>query len=127
MRNNKALPLKSLTLLSNSAASVGWRVDRLVYELKQLGGFNKTLRTLYEAIEIVNQIKDGDISYPGPTSTELGMKVEFKCVCRLLLSRHMRLNEVSYHSSGPFRSRIRKRRAQHCKPCPSLSNRVNFA
>jgi ABC-type multidrug transport system fused ATPase/permease subunit len=90
MRNNKALPLKSLTLLGNSADSVGWRVDRLIYELKELGGFNKTLRTLYEAIEIVNQIKDGDISYPGPTSTELGMKVEFKCVCRLLLCRHMR-------------------------------------
>ena len=127
MRNNKALPLKALTLLGNSADSVGWRVDRLIYELKELGGFNKTLRTLYEAIEIVNQIKDGDISYPGPTSTELGMKVEFKCVCRLLLCRHMRLHDVSYHSSGPFRSRIRKRRVQRCKPCPSLFKRVNFA
>ena len=55
-------------------------MGELVHELKRLGGFNKTLRTLYEAIEIVNQIEDGDTPYPGPTSTDLGMKIEFKCV-----------------------------------------------
>lgn len=97
MRNNKSLPLKSLTLLSSAAKNVGWRVDGLIYELKELGNFHKTLRTLYEAIEIANQVKDGDVSYPGSTSTDLGMKIEFRRVPPSSVSLYhvLRSNEFS--------------------------------
>ena len=78
IRSSKKLPLKSLTLLSNSAADLGWRINNLQRELKELSDFNKVIRTLYEAIDIVNQIQDGALSYPGETSVEEGMKIEFR-------------------------------------------------
>lgn len=78
IRSSKKLPLKSLTLLSSSAADLGWRINNLQTELKELGDFNKVIRTLYEAIDIVNHIQDGELSYPGETSSDAGMKIEFR-------------------------------------------------
>ncbi|KAF8323977.1 P-loop containing nucleoside triphosphate hydrolase protein [Clavulina sp. PMI_390] len=78
--NGSSFPLTSLTLLTNTTKSLGGQINGLMRNLRHMSGFHKTLRTLYEVMEIENQVKDGDHDYPLRSDCNLGMKIEFKSV-----------------------------------------------
>ncbi|KAF8323978.1 P-loop containing nucleoside triphosphate hydrolase protein [Clavulina sp. PMI_390] len=78
--NGSSFPLTSLTLLTNTTKSLGWQIDGVMRNFRQMGGFHKTLRTLYEVMAIENLVKDGDHDYPLISNSNLGMKIEFKSV-----------------------------------------------
>ncbi|KAF8323976.1 P-loop containing nucleoside triphosphate hydrolase protein [Clavulina sp. PMI_390] len=78
--NGSSFPLTSLTLLTNTTKSLGWKIDDVVRSLRDIAGFHTTLRTLYEVLAIENQVKDGDHDYPLSSNDGLGMKIEFKSV-----------------------------------------------
>ncbi|KAF9515917.1 hypothetical protein BS47DRAFT_1293213 [Hydnum rufescens UP504] len=75
------IPLKSLTLLTTTITTLGYRIQTLLYYTRSTSGYRKTIVALYQALEIKNILKDGDIPYPAPdVPVPGGMKVEFRNV-----------------------------------------------
>ena len=73
-----SVPLKSLTLLGSSATSLSYSITFLARRLGALAEYRATIKTLYEAVNITNNLVDGSVSYPTPASAREGMKIEFQ-------------------------------------------------
>ena len=61
----------------------------MIQELKKFADFNRTIRALYESIDISNQVQDDGAPYPPPEASDEGMKIEFRYV--LLMTYFLRL------------------------------------
>ena len=84
----KTIPLQSLTLLGTTTAVLAGHIRGVMSQLRQTAGYRKTIVALYEALEIKNALKDGDMPYPVPDAPiPGGMKIEFRCVD--LISKQM--------------------------------------
>lgn len=55
----------------------------MIQELKKFADFNRTIRALYESIDISNQVQDDGAPYPPPEASDEGMKIEFRYVLSL--------------------------------------------
>lgn len=77
-----SVPLKALMLLEQSVSNLTYHLQEMMKDGRTVTQWLTNLRQVYEASDIDNMLKDGDVPYPEKTNPAVdidgGMKIEFK-------------------------------------------------
>ncbi|KAJ7028923.1 P-loop containing nucleoside triphosphate hydrolase protein [Mycena alexandri] len=74
--------MTSIAILQQYSSSLNYSLQMLFWDLSQVGKAITNIKILYEAGNIKNQIVDGDVAYPRPsTDISKGMDIELRNVC----------------------------------------------
>ncbi|KAJ7711882.1 P-loop containing nucleoside triphosphate hydrolase protein [Mycena metata] len=73
--------MTSIAILQQYSSSLNYSLQMLFWDLSQVGRAVTDIKILYEAANIKNQIIDGDVAYPRPsTDVSKGMDIELRNV-----------------------------------------------
>lgn len=72
--------MASMAILQQTSTSLQWTLYCILYDGNQLPKEISKVKKIYEALDVKNQVADGDLTYPGENSEESGMSLELRFV-----------------------------------------------